>query len=144
MPQGAPAYRAPTYRADCVAYALHDRRLFWLGGYGAVSPWAALTWLATRAEHIAEQIDPGAAAPLRAWLNDGTEHERALAKLGREAAYSFLVRDGLLLYILSASPVRTPVTPVARQSGGTTAGPHGGIRAGRAPVTLRASGPSAA
>ncbi|WP_405617250.1 hypothetical protein [Streptomyces sp. NBC_01508] len=110
------------YRADCVAYALHDRRLFWLGGYAADSPWSALTWLAVRAEHIAEQVAPEAALPLRAWLTDGSEHARALSRLGRDSAYSFLVRDGLLIYILSAAPV---LTPVARQSSGTTAGPHG-------------------
>lgn len=130
-----------TCRADCVAYAIHDRRLFWLGGHSAESPWAALTWLATRAEHIAEQIDPHAARPLRAWLSDGTEHERALAKLGREATYSFLVRDGLLLYILSASP---PPTPVARQSSGTAAGPQEEHAVRAAPLTPPASGPSAA
>lgn len=130
-----------TCRADCVAYAIHDRRLFWLGGHSAESPWAALTWLATRAEHIAEQIDPHAARPLRAWLDDGTEHERALAKLGRGAAYSFLVRDGLLIYILSASPV---LAPVARQPSETTAGPQRERALEEVAVTPPASGPSAA
>ncbi|WP_381797893.1 hypothetical protein [Streptomyces niveus] len=116
----------PTYRADCVAHTLNDRRLYWLGGHAADSPWTALTWLAVRAEHIADQLDSQAALPLRAWLTDGPEHARALSRLGRETAYSFLVRDGLLTYILSASPVSAPV---GRQSSGTVAGPHGELPA---------------
>ena len=136
-----PAYG--DYRADCVAYALYDRRPFWLGGHVANSPWTALTWLAVRAEHIADRIDPHAALPLRAWPTDGPEHARALSRPAREAAYSFLVRDGLVVYVLSSSPVPTPV---ARQSGGTTAGPHGEHAAEEVEevtVTPRSSDPSA-
>ncbi|MFD3481932.1 hypothetical protein [Streptomyces sp. NPDC058665] len=113
-----------TYRADCVAYTLHDRRLFWLGGHAADSPWTALTWLAERAEHIADQLDSYAARPLRAWRADGREQQRALARLGREVAYSFLVRDELVIYILSAAPVPAHA---ARRESVTAAGPRGGL-----------------
>ncbi|MEU9745532.1 hypothetical protein [Streptomyces niveus] len=128
------------YRADCVAYTIHDMRLFWLGGHTADSPWTAVTWLAERA-HIADQLDPERAEPLRAWLTDGPEHARALARLGREAAYSFLVRDGLLIYILSASPHPAPTT-TARQPSETVTGPHRGY-ALKGVVTPPASDPSA-
>ncbi|MFG2173208.1 hypothetical protein ACGFMO_17885 [Streptomyces niveus] len=132
------------YRADCVAYTIQDRRLFWVGGHTADSPWAALTWLAERAEHIADQLDPEPAEPLRAWLVDGPGHARALARLGRDAAYSFLVRDGLLIYILSASPLPAPVhTTAARLPSETATGPHTERAFKEAVVTPPASGPSA-
>lgn len=134
------AYRA--YRADCIAYTIQDRRLFRLGGHSADSPWAALTWLAERAENIADQLDPEPAEPLRAWLTDGPEHARALARLGRGAAYSFLVRDALLIYILSAAVVPAPTT-TARQPSETVAGPYRERALEEVVVTPPASDPSA-
>lgn len=94
------------YWCDCVAYSLDTGRPYvaWLGGHPTPSPWMAVVWLALRAGHIADQIDPATARPVRAWLEDGREHAHAVARLGRQDAYSFVISDGSVRFVLSASP----------------------------------------
>ncbi|MFJ5101056.1 hypothetical protein [Streptomyces sp. NPDC088554] len=64
----------------------------------------AVAWLMLRAEHIADQLDAPAAVPVRGWMADGREHARAVARLGRGETYSYLVRDGSLVYLLTTAP----------------------------------------
>lgn len=102
---------APTgdgFRADCVAYTIEARDLFRLGGHPTRNADDAVAWLARRAGHIADQLDPAAAHPLRAWTADAGEHAGAIDRLGSGQTYSFLVRDGPVRYLLTASPTLTP------------------------------------
>lgn len=93
------------YRADCIAYATNCREIYWLGGQAQRSPWLALIWLLQRAEHVADQLDPPVARPLRAWLADGYEHAHAVAQLARNEPYTHMICDGRIRYVLAATPV---------------------------------------
>lgn len=92
------------YRSDCIAYTNDRTRLFWLGAKASTSPWSAVFWIAWRAVHIAEQLDPAFAAPVRGWLNDGCEHAHAIAILGRGESYALTVHDEEVRYVFTVDP----------------------------------------
>jgi hypothetical protein len=95
---------AVAFVTDCFALAEDQGAAYWLGAHTAPSPWLALFWLVWRAGHIADQLDPPAARPVRAWIVDGREHARALRRLSGGETYAFLIRDGAMHYVLSATP----------------------------------------
>ncbi|MGW1713082.1 hypothetical protein [Streptomyces sp. NPDC002156] len=94
-----------SFDADCVAYTVSGRSLYGLGRCRSNSAWLAMAWLVRRAGHIAEQLDPPAAAPVRAWMSDGWEHARALLRLGRQETYTYMICDGGVRYVLVVTPV---------------------------------------
>lgn len=96
------------YWCETIAHTLTDSRTFWLGSYPAPTPRLALRWLRTRAGHIADQLDPHTADPVRHWLTDRTEHEYALATLTEGAMYAHTIHDDGVRYLLTARP--TPRT----------------------------------
>ncbi|MCQ4083162.1 hypothetical protein NGB36_21770 [Streptomyces sp. RB6PN25] len=57
-----------------------------------------------RARDIADQLDPPTARPVRHWISDHAEHERALALLARGETYTFTIFDDATRYALSAHP----------------------------------------
>ncbi|MCF6525583.1 hypothetical protein [Streptomyces sp. JJ36] len=77
---------------------------FPLGSKSAGSPRLALRWLRSRAADIADQLDPPAARPVRAWLADHTEHERALSHLAHGEPYTFTAYEDTTHYVLTARP----------------------------------------
>ncbi|MCE7078999.1 hypothetical protein [Streptomyces sp. ST2-7A] len=105
------------YWCEVAAHTTGHHREYPLGSYHAPSPRLAMKWLHGRAGHIADQLDPGPRTPVRAWLNDTTEHEYALATLVAGGVYTHTIRDGTTRYQLAALPTarlfipRTQVTP---------------------------------
>jgi hypothetical protein len=95
-------------QVGCVglAYATGNTHIVHLGAHTAESPLGALVWLGWRAAHIADQLDPAAAGPVRCWLADGGEHERAAARLGAGDPYFLWIHDGPDHYLLLATPNR--------------------------------------
>jgi hypothetical protein len=90
---------------EAIAHHRHDARTFWLGSYAAPSPRLAMRWLRVRAGHIADQLDVPLAHPVRHWLADQAEHERALAALVAGEMYTHAVHDDALTYLISARPL---------------------------------------
>lgn len=86
-----------------VAHAPGLGQAFPLGSHLASSPRLALRWLRRRAGELSDQLDPQSAQPLRAWLADPAEHERALATLADGHPYTLTTHDdtGRYLSILS-------------------------------------------
>ncbi|MDB1088180.1 hypothetical protein PJ985_11450 [Streptomyces sp. ACA25] len=106
----APSFPSPvaltgrTFFCECVAYTVGEPRLHRLGAHEVASAWGAVLWLAWRAAHVADQLDPPAARPVRDWLADRAESERAWARLEAGRGYALLVRDGPVRYAVSAVP----------------------------------------
>lgn len=97
--------RPTAFDADCVAYSLAGHSVHGLGGYCSNSAWLAMVWLVQRAGHIADQLDPPAATPVRVWMSDGWEHARALLRLAGHETYTYAIRDGDVRYVLAVAPV---------------------------------------
>ncbi|WP_330288108.1 hypothetical protein [Streptomyces sp. NBC_00576] len=93
------------FDVGCVAYTVSNRSLYELGGHRSKSAWLAMVWLVRRAGHIVDQLDPPAAAPVRAWMSDGCEHARALLRLGQQETYAYTICDGDVRYVLAVAPV---------------------------------------
>lgn len=93
---------------DAIAYAPGWGRAFALGRYDAPSPRLAMIWLRSRARDITDQITPARCGPVRSWLGDGREYERALTALSLGTPYTFTARDGGVRYLLAASPAWSP------------------------------------
>ncbi|WP_369036070.1 hypothetical protein [Streptomyces adonidis] len=96
--------RSTGFDADCVAYTVSGRSLYGLGRCRSNSAWLAMVWLVRRAGHIADQLDPPAAAPVQAWIADGWEHARALLRLGQQETYTYTICDGDVRYVLAVAP----------------------------------------
>ncbi|MDT0341908.1 hypothetical protein [Streptomyces litchfieldiae] len=64
-----------------------------------------------RAGHIADQLNPPAAAIVRHWLIDQAEHERALALLAHGELYAHTIHEDSLRYLLSARPASRTALP---------------------------------
>jgi hypothetical protein len=109
------------FPVGCVglAYSTGTTHLVHLGGHTAASPLGALVWLGWRASHIADQLDPTAALPVRAWLADGREQERAVTRLGAGDPYLLWIYDGPDHYLLSATPSRVRTRPPLRSAPAT-------------------------
>ncbi|MFH8795076.1 hypothetical protein [Streptomyces sp. NPDC017941] len=102
-------------------------REWMLAGYSAPSPRLAIRWLAERARHLADHIDPPAeggwapapalrvrrapdrgpdpAAALRAWTLDEGEHDQVLTAMRDGHFYRFTVTDSSQRYSLSVRPI---------------------------------------
>lgn len=91
------------YRSEAVAAIPHGHT-YWLGSTSAPTPRLALRWLHARARDIADQLDPPAARPVRHWISDHQEHERALRQLVSGRPYTFTATEDSTRYILTASP----------------------------------------
>lgn len=105
VPPGTLVMPFTAFDTGCVAYTVFGRSLCELGGLRSHSAWRAMVWLVRRAGHIADQLDPPAAAPVRAWVSDGWEHARALLRLGRQETYAYTICDGDVRYVLAVAPV---------------------------------------
>ncbi|WP_340559871.1 hypothetical protein [Streptomyces sp. GSL17-111] len=70
------------------------------------NPRLALRWLRTRVHHIATQLDPPYAHPLRHWLTDEAAHEHALSLLAHGTPYTLTTYDDETRYHLHAEPTR--------------------------------------
>jgi hypothetical protein len=92
----------PAIQCEAVAYTPQNGRCFQLGSHPATTPRLALRWLRHRARHIADQLDPPAAQPVRHWIGDDTEQERALSLLACGENYTFTIYDDATRYALSA------------------------------------------
>ena len=92
------------YFCHALAYGIEDTRAISLGTYQAKNGRLALRWLRSRAQDIADQLDPPAAQPARAWIDDQAEHERALSHLAQGTAYALTIADGTTRYLLLARP----------------------------------------
>ncbi|PLW73635.1 hypothetical protein GQS52_21945 [Streptomyces sp. SCUT-3] len=77
---------------------------FALGSYRTRSPSSALGWLLLRGRDVADQLAPAAARPVRHWLRDRHEHERALAALADGGTYTFTAHEDGVRYLLTAGP----------------------------------------
>ncbi|MFH8993246.1 hypothetical protein [Streptomyces sp. NPDC017940] len=102
-------------------------REWMLAGYAAPSPRLAIRWLAERARHLADHIDPpieggwapapalrvrraperglDPAAALSAWTADEGEHDQARAAMRDGHFYRFTVADSDQRYSLSVRPL---------------------------------------
>ncbi|WP_301129710.1 hypothetical protein [Streptomyces cacaoi] len=80
-------------------------RTYWLGSTSARTPRLALRWLHARARDIADQLDPPAARPVRHWIHDDQEHERALRHLANGQLYAFTAIEDDTRYVLTARPI---------------------------------------
>ncbi|MFC9498315.1 hypothetical protein [Streptomyces sp. NPDC056982] len=87
-----------------VAAHLCDGRMLWLGGQACWTPQQALAWIGWRAGHVADQLDDQLARPVRAWIQDHAEHQRAGGQLARGITYSLVVCDGSVQFVLAATP----------------------------------------
>jgi hypothetical protein len=96
------------YQCEAVAYTPQEGRAFPLGTHPAATPRLALRWLRRRARDIANQLDAPAARPVRHWISDRAEHERALTILARGETYTFTIFDDATRYALSAHPTGNP------------------------------------
>ena len=96
---------------EAIAYYPHGHRTFWLGSCPAATPRLAMRWLHTRAAHIADQLDPPAAAIARHWIADQAEHEHALALVVDGELYAHTVHEDSLRYLLSARPANRTALP---------------------------------
>jgi hypothetical protein len=85
----------------------------WLGSKPATTPRLALRWLRSRAQDIADQLDPATAWPLRAWADDVFEQDRVLLRLTQGGFYTVTVCEDTTRYVLSAR-----CTPERASSGG--------------------------
>jgi hypothetical protein len=94
----------PVFQCEAVAYTPQAGRCFPLGSYPAATPRLALRWLCHRARDIADQLDPPAAQPVRHWISDHAEHERAMAALVEGQPYTFTAFEDSTRYTLSAQP----------------------------------------
>lgn len=92
------------YQSEALA-AIALGRTYWLGSTSAPTPRLALRWLHARARDIADQLDPPAARPVRHWIHDHQEHERALRQLVSGQHYTFTAIEDGTRYILTASPI---------------------------------------
>ncbi|GAA1908307.1 hypothetical protein GCM10009716_17820 [Streptomyces sodiiphilus] len=92
------------FHCVCLAYRTETGEAFRLGSRMPASAWGAVLWLSWRAAHIADQLDPHVARPVRAWLEDRSEQGRALDRLVRGRPYVLLIWDGSLHYVLSVAP----------------------------------------
>lgn len=91
-----------SYWCEVIAHPPDDGRTFWLGSHSTSSPRLALRWLHIRARHIGDQLDPPAARPILAWLDDDQAHEHALAVLAHGMPYSHSIFDDAVRYLLTA------------------------------------------
>lgn len=97
-----------SYWCEVIAHTPDDGRTFWLGAHSTSSPRLALRWLRQRADHISNQLDPPAARPVLAWLDDDQAHEHALAVLAHGELYTYTVCDDAVRYLLTARPTTRP------------------------------------
>ena len=107
--------RSTVFDADCVAYAVTGHSLYGLGGRRSNSAWLAMVWLVQRAGHIADQLDPPASTPVRAWMSDGWEHARALLRLAQHETYAYAIREGDVRYVLTVAPVASVPRDAAQE-----------------------------
>lgn len=77
---------------------------FRLGSTPARTPRLALRWLRSRAQDAADQLDAPAARPVRAWLTDEPEHERALHLLAHGDPYALTAYEDSTRYVLTVRP----------------------------------------
>ncbi len=83
-----------------------------LGECQVNSPRLAMRWVRHRAENLADQLDAPYARPVRTWLRDSAELERALGSLAAGEPYVFRALDDQgTHYLFTAEPVE-PVEPV--------------------------------
>ncbi|MDB1086731.1 hypothetical protein PJ985_04015 [Streptomyces sp. ACA25] len=126
----APVFPAPVplavrvYGCEAVAWTRGRTGLFRLGACTVGSAWGAVLWLCWRGSHVADQLDAAAARPVRAWLADREETERACAALEAGRGYAHVVADGPVRYVLSAVP-RPAAGPDSGRSGTPRAAPQG-------------------
>lgn len=92
------------YWCEAIAHTHQDGCVFWLGSHLTATPRLALRWLRSRVRDVADQLDPAPAHPARCWLDDQTEHERALAALVGGELYALTLADDTTRYLLSARP----------------------------------------
>ncbi|MCX2967862.1 MULTISPECIES: hypothetical protein [Streptomyces] len=90
----------------CHATAHTGQRRFLLAADLTRNPRLALRWLRTRTHHIATQLDPPYAQPLRHWLTDEAEHEHALHLLVHGHPYTLTAYDDEARYVLYAEATR--------------------------------------
>ncbi|MFE4842882.1 hypothetical protein [Streptomyces sp. NPDC056690] len=67
------------------------------------TPEQALAWIGWRAGHVAYQLDDELARPVRAWIQDHAEHQRASGQLTRGITYSLVFCDGSVQFVLAAT-----------------------------------------
>ncbi|MEV6701055.1 hypothetical protein AB0M68_28460 [Streptomyces sp. NPDC051453] len=92
-----------SFWCDAAAH-LCDSRMLWMGGQACWTPEQALAWIGWRAGHVADQLDDHLARPVRAWIQDHAEHQRAIGQLVRGITYGFVVCDGSVQFVLAATP----------------------------------------
>jgi len=91
-----------------------DGRWVQLGSEAFTTPRLTMRWLRGRVGDVADQLDPPDARPLRAWLNDDTEQERALRGLARGERYALRAKDDAgVVYVLAAWPVAVDLNSLA-------------------------------
>ncbi|MGD9483644.1 hypothetical protein WDH52_10340 [Streptomyces sp. TRM70308] len=95
-----------TVRCEATAHPHTGARPLLLATDIARSPRLALRWLRNRAQHIANQLDPPHAQPLRHWLVDEAAHEHALHLLATGHPYHLTAYDDEAHYHLHAEPLR--------------------------------------
>jgi hypothetical protein len=95
---------SPAYWCEAAAYTPQDGRSFLLGSYPTATGRLALRWLRHRARDIADQLDVPTARPVRHWITNDAEHERALAALAEGRTYTITVFENSTRYTLSARP----------------------------------------
>ena len=91
------------YTCEAVAYAGTGTALL-LDHRPTSSPRAALLWMRARAEDAADQLHPKLQAPVRDWLKDEAEHERARALLRNGLPYTYLLPTLALHLTVKVSP----------------------------------------
>ncbi|MFD7508588.1 hypothetical protein ACFV5N_04460 [Streptomyces sp. NPDC059853] len=99
---------------EAIAYTSNGSSAHWLGSAPSSTARIAIRWLRWRAGHISDQLDPPAAYPVRCWLADQAEHERALEVLVSGDLYTLTIPDGAVRYLLSARPAKC--TPLPRRA----------------------------
>jgi hypothetical protein len=104
MLTGPPPITPRGFWIQALAYLPGENRTIPLGISHATTPRLALRWIRHRAAHIADQLDPAEAAPVRHWLNDHQEHEHALAALAHGANYTFTAFEDTIRYLLTVGP----------------------------------------
>ncbi|MET7520431.1 hypothetical protein ABZS88_45320 [Streptomyces sp. NPDC005480] len=92
-----------SFWCDAAAH-LCEGRMLWLGGHACGTPEQALAWIGWRAGHVADQLDDHLAQPVRAWIQDHPEHQRAIGQLARGITYALVLCDGSVQFVLAATP----------------------------------------
>ncbi|GAA2369851.1 hypothetical protein GCM10010417_35230 [Streptomyces carpaticus] len=110
----APAEPHAGFWCEAIAHTTNSPSTHWLGSAPSPTARIALRWLRRRAGHISDQLDSPVAHPVRCWLANQAEHERALAVLVSGVLYTLTIPDGVVRYLLSARPAKR--TPLPRRA----------------------------